>query len=352
MDVRDLDTPMLLIDLDALEHNLNRYQRYFDEHGIGLRPHIKTHKTLAVAAKQLSAGAIGLTCQKVGEAEAMVWGGLSADILIPYNILGDIKLERLMALARQTPITVSADSAYTVRGYSAAALAYGGTLGVVVELDCGYSRTGVGSAAAVELGKLIHTLPGLELRGIMGYPTPPSVRPLLQETLEAYRREGLPCSIVSGGGTPYALEAHLIPELTEYRVGEYIVGGEGHLRAGRHSVEECALRVLATVVSRPTDGRAILDCGSKTLSASTIKVDGGQSMGYIVEYPEARFYAASEEHGHVDVSTCAVKPEIGERVQVIPVHPCPCVNEHDTLTAVRANRVEAVWPIQARGKIR
>ena len=352
MNLHDLDTPTLIILLDALRHNLDRYQEYFDQHGIGLRPHIKTHKSLAVAAEQIASGAIGLTCQKVGEAEVMVWGGIDADIMIPYNIIGSSKLDRLMALARQAHITVSADSEYTIRGYSAAANAYGGTLGVVVELDCGYGRTGVNSAAAVELGKLIDALPGLELRGIMGYPTPPTVRPLLQETVDRYRRAGLPCSIVSGGGTPYALEAHLIPELTEYRVGEYIVGGEGHLRAGRHTVEECALRVLATVVSRPTEDRAILDCGSKTLSASTLKTESGQSMGYIVEYPDARFYAASEEHGHVDVSVCDRKPEIGERVQVIPVHPCPCVNEHDSITVIRSGRVEAVWPVHARGKIR
>jgi len=352
MYIHDLDTPTLLIDLDALQHNLDRYQRYFAQHGIALRPHIKTHKTLAIAAKQMAGGAIGLTCQKVGEAEVMVGGGLSADIMIPYNIMGSSKLDRLMALARQTRITVAADSEYTIRGYSAAADACGGTLGVVVELDCGYGRTGVDSAAAVGLGKLIDSLPGLELRGIMGYPTPPSVRPLLQEVVDAYHRAGLPCPIVSGGGTPYALEAHLIPELTEYRVGEYIVGGEGHLRAGRHTVEECALRVLATVVSRPTEDRAILDCGSKTLSASTLKNESGQSMGYIVEYPEARFYAASEEHGHVDVSACTRKPDIGEQVQVIPVHPCPCVNEHDDITVIRSGRVEAVWPVYARGKIR
>jgi len=353
MYIDDLDTPILVIDLDALEHNLERYQRYFDGHGIGLRPHIKTHKTLAIAARQLAGGAMGLTCQKVGEAETMVWGGLQTDIMIPYNILGKSKLDRLMALARQTRITASADSAHTVRGYSASALEWGVTLGVVVELECGHNRTGVATAAdALALGKLIDSLPGLELRGIMGFPTPPSVRPFLQETIHAFEQAGLPCSIVSGGGTPYALEAHLIPELTEYRVGEYIVGGEGHLRAGRHAVEECALRVLATVVSRPTEGRAILDSGSKTMSASTIPVGDGQSMGYIVEYPDARFYGASEEHGHVDVSACARKPQIGERVQVLPVHPCPCVNEHNEIVAHRAGRVEAVWPVLARGKVR
>jgi D-serine deaminase-like pyridoxal phosphate-dependent protein len=117
-------------------------------------------------------------------------------------------------------------------------------------------------------------------------------------------------------------------------------------------VEQCALRVQATVISKPTADRIILDSGSKTMSASTFQAPHGTSMGYLVEYPEARFYGASEEHGHVDVSACAKKPEIGERVQVLPVHPCPCVNEHDEIVAVRKGKVAAVWPIYARGKIR
>jgi D-serine deaminase-like pyridoxal phosphate-dependent protein len=158
--------------------------------------------------------------------------------------------------------------------------------------------------------------------------------------------------IVSGGSTRHAFEAHLIPELTEYRIGEYPTGGEGHFRSGRHTVEQCALRVQATVISKPTEDRVILDAGSKTMSASTFQAPHGTSMGYLVEYPDARFYGASEEHGHVDVSACAKKPQIGERVQVLPVHPCPCVNEHDEMVAVRKGVVEAVWPIYARGKIR
>lgn len=353
MHISELDTPVLTLDLDALEHNLDRYQAYYNEHGIGLRPHIKTHKTLAVARMQMDRGAIGLTCQKIGEAEVLVGGGLLVDILIPFNIIGKQKLDRLTALARQTNITVAADSAYTVEGLSHAATAADTKLGVIIEVECGQDRTGVTSAdQALALGQIIDKSPGLELRGIMGFPTPPAARPLIQEILDKFDRAGLPHPIVSGGSTRYALQAHEIPELTEYRIGEYPVGGEGHLRAGRHTVEECALRVLATVVSRPVDGRAILDGGSKTMSASVIQTDRGTSMGYIVEYPDAVFHSASEEHGHVDVSACATKPEIGERVQVLPVHPCPCVNEHDEIVAVRKGRVEAIWPIYARGKIR
>lgn len=354
MRIEELDTPVLTIDLDALEGNLDRYQRYYNEHGIGLRPHIKTHKTLAVAHMQIAKGAIGLTCQKIGEAEVMVNGGLNKDILIPFNIIGKQKLDRLTRLARRTErLTVAADSAYTVNGLSEAAAAEGVTIGVVVEVETTANRTGVTSPqGAVELAQLIDKSPGLELRGIMGFPTPPKVRPLIQEILGLFDKHSLPHPIVSGGSTGFALQAHETPELTEYRIGEYPVGGYGHLLAGRHTVEQCALRVIATVVSRPTDGRAVLDCGSKTMSASILQTDKGPSIGYIVEYPDAQFYSFSEEHGHVDISACAKKPVIGERVQVLPVHPCPCVNEHEELVAVRKGRVEAIWPIYARGKIR
>ncbi len=351
--VQELDTPILTIDIDALQENMQRYQRYYDEHGILLRPHIKTHKSLAIAAMQMNGGACGLTCQKLGEAETMVSGGLTVDILIPYNIIGERKLERLVALAKQTPITVSADSAYTVEGYSSAFANTGMTLPVLIEFDCGMQRTGVATVEeSVALGRLIESLPGLELRGILGFPTPPSMRPFIRQVIAAFEEAGLPCPVVSGGSTKCGMQAHEIPELTEYRVGEYIVGGAGHLLAGRHTVEQSALRIQATVVSAPTADRVILDSGSKALSASTMETDNGKSMGYIVEYPDAHVFTCSEEHAHVDVSACAKKPAIGERVQVLPVHPCPCVNMHDEMIAVSGEEVVAVWPIHARGKVR
>ena len=159
--------------------------------------------------------------------------------------------------------------------------------------------------AAVDLGKRIDAAAGLEFRGLMVMPSPPEARAKIRETLDLFDRAGLPHPIVSGGSTPTALLAHEIPELTEYRAGEYCVGGAAHLLRGTHTVEQCALRVLTTVVSRPMPERAILDAGSKALSASTMQIDAGSSMGYIVEYPEAHLSGASEEHGHVDVSACA-----------------------------------------------
>jgi D-serine deaminase-like pyridoxal phosphate-dependent protein len=353
MRVEELDTPALIVDLDALETNLDRYQRYYDQHRIGLRPHIKTHKTIEITRMQLARGAVGITCQKLGEAEAMVDGGIDTDILIPYNLIGAQKLRRLATLARRVRVSVAVDSEYTVRGLSEALAAAGVSVGVLIEVETGAGRTGATAPdAAAVLGRLVDRLPGLELRGIMGFPTPPAARPLLAETLAQFDRAGLPHPVVSGGSTKSALQAHELPELTEYRAGEYPVGGVGHLREGRHTVEQCALRVLMTVVSRPTDGRAILDGGTKTLSASVLRGADGDSLGHLVEYPAARFYGASEEHGHVDVSGCERKPAIGELVQVIPVHPCPCVNEHDELVAIRRGRVEATWRIAGRGRIK
>ena len=352
MRIEDLDTPVLVVDLDGLEDNLDRYQQYFDEHGIGLRPHIKTHKCVAIAHMQIRRGAIGITCQKLGEAEVMVAGGAGQDVLIPFNIIGKEKLARLVALARSTRLTVAADSEYTVEGLALAASAAGVELGVVVELECG--RTGVGPPkAAADLAEKIDQAPGIELRGIMSMPSTPEMWPMIQEVLALFDQRGLPHPIVSGGSTPGAFKAHEIPELTEYRAGEYPVGGVGHFKRGTHSIEQCAGRVLTTVVSRPTEDRVILDGGSKSLSGATYREeDGSSSMGYIVEYPDARLAGASEEHGHVDLSASAQKPEIGERVQVLPVHPCPCFNEHDEIVALRGGVVEAVWPVDARGRIR
>ncbi len=353
MHLDELDTPHLLVDLDGLEDNLDRYQAYFSEHGIGLRPHIKTHKCLAIAHMQMARGAMGITCQKLGEAEVMVTGGVDRDVLIPFNIIGRPKLERLTALTRRTKLTVAADSQITIRGLSEATSAANVSVGVVIELGGG-GRCGVETPElAGELAALVDSLPGVELRGVMIMPAPPAIRPFLQECLSQLDAKGLEYPIVSGGSTPSAFTAHEIPELTEYRAGEYPVGGMKHLQLGTHTVEQCAVRVLMTCVSRPTADRAIFDGGSKSMSGAVFAdEERGSLMGHIIEFPEARFSGASEEHAHVDVSHCEARPQIGDRVRVIPVHPCPTFNEHDLIAAVRGDRVEAFWPVHARGAIR
>ena len=342
-----IDTPALLIDLDIMEANIQRLQEFLDEHGIGNRPHIKTHKIPAIAHKQLAAGAIGITCQKLGEAEVMADAGIQ-DILLTYNILGMAKLERLLRLNRRIRLLVTVDNSPVARGLAQAAQAAGQTLDVLVELGSHLERTGVPTVAGlVALAQEVDQLPGLRLRGLMTYPSAPEMAPTIQEALQAMQAAGLSTEIVSGGGTPVFRHAPQIPGLTEHRAGTYVYNDRMMVEAGAATWDDCALTVLTTVVSRPTPERAILDGGSKTFSS-----DNGLPMGRILEYPEAVIYKMNEEHAYVDVSRCQPGPAIGERVRVIPNHACGATNMHDQAYALRGDEVEAIWAIQARGKLR
>lgn len=344
--IADLDTPAVIIDLDRLEANIERMQRLISGFGLQFRPHIKTHKIPEIAHMQMQAGAIGITCQTIGEAEVMSNAGIK-NILISYNIIGASKLERLVRLARRCDLTVAVDSEYTARGIATAAAAAGVEIKLVIELDTG-DRVGVQSAAAAAaLGHTIQRLDGVRLVGVMAFPTPPSTAPFIASVIETFKREGLPLDIVSGGGSIPAMTADQVPGLTEHRAGTYVYGDRYCVENGLNTWDECAQRIICTVVSRPTENRGILDGGSKTFTN-----DGGAPFGYIVEYPEANFYLQSEEHGHVDFSACARKPEIGERVTVIPNHACGCTNLHNQVYGVRNGVVEVVWDVAARGLVR
>ncbi len=344
-----LDTPVVTIDLDVVEANIARLQKYLNEHGIKNRPHIKTHKIPALAHKQLTAGAVGIACQKIGEADVMAAAGIR-DILLPYNILGPAKLERLMGLARQVRLSVTADSEHVIRGLSEAARPAGLDLTVLVECDTGFQRVGVQSPeVALDLARLIGRMPGLVFGGLMTYPNSETAGKFFSRALELFRDAGVPVPEVSGGGTPVMWQAHTVPGLTEHRAGTYIYNDRSVVRSGAATWEQCAMRIWATVVSRPTPGRAILDAGSKTLTSDLL---GFEDYGHVVEYPAARLHALSEEHGHLDVSECPRKPEMGDRVSIIPNHTCVVSNLHDTVTAVRGDAVEGEWAVAARGKVR
>ncbi len=342
----DLDTPVLTVDLDIMEENIRRLQAYCNAHNLRLRPHIKTHKAPAIAHLQARAGGQGIACQKLGEAEVFAAAGFD-DILIPYNIVGPAKLERLTRLMSQCHLTVAADSLATVRGLAWAAAQAGQPLDVILELEGEIERAGVHTPEeAVALAQAIDRMPELHYRGVMIYPSDPESAPRLRAFLNALAAAGLPAEMVSGGGTGAAYRSHEVPGLTEIRVGTYVYNDWTTVQRGWCALEQCAQRVICTVVSRPTPERAILDGGSKTFSS-----DGGLPMGHIVEYPDAAIYRMNEEHGYVDVSRCAHKPEIGERVTVIPNHACGVSNLHDVIYGLRGGRVEAVWPILARGKV-
>ncbi|MCB0132658.1 MAG: D-TA family PLP-dependent enzyme [Caldilineaceae bacterium] len=348
MHIDHLDTPAVVIDLDKLDANIARLQRYLDQHKIANRPHIKTHKIPEIAHMQIRAGAVGITCQKIGEAEIMAQAGIR-DIFLPYNILGPAKLERLLHLAQRIDLSVTADSAVTVDGYAGAFGSRGVELPVLVEFDCGTGRCGVQTPQeAASLAGHIARADGLHFAGLMTYPYNEDADQFVQETRRLLTHDGLIIEQVSAGGTPRMWHTHEFSEPTEHRAGTYVYGDRSTIRAGSVPLEECAMRVLTTVVSRPTPERAILDGGSKTFTSDTL---GFSDYGTVIDYPEASLHKFSEEHGFVDLSASAVKPVIGERVAVIPNHCCVVTNMHNQVYGVRGDQVEVIWPVAARGLV-
>jgi D-serine deaminase-like pyridoxal phosphate-dependent protein len=346
MHIYDLDTPAVVIDLDVLESNIQNMASHCADLDIALRPHTKTHKIPEIAKMQLAAGAQGIVCQKLGEAEVMAKAGID-DILIAYNIVGKTKLRRLTDLARLKTILVTVDSAYVAEGISERAQVDEAQIGMLVELDTGGRRTGVQSPeAALELGRLVMDLPGLSLMGIMTYPSSMRAKPFIQQTIELFQSADLPCPVISGGGTGgEAMSKEM--GCTETRSGSYVY--EGMTRVGGNddlSPEKCALKVVVTVVSVPTQDRVIVDGGQKTFRASP-----SNPYGLVIEQPQAKIYGMSVEHGHVDVSECDHQFRVGEKLSVIPQHQGMVTNMHDEVVGARNGRVEVIWKVQGRGKV-
>lgn len=349
MTLDDFETPMLTVDLDIVERNIKVTQEYMDKHGIKNRPHIKTHKIPQIAKMQVAAGAVGITCQKLGEAEVMAQAGIQ-DIFLPYNIIGLPKLRRLMQLCSQAKLSVTADNEVVVRGLSEAAKSEGILLPVLVEMDTGGRRCGVQTPEEAQaLARLIDSSPSLIFGGLMTFPSTPQSAVMFDQTMALLREDGLDATVRSGGGSACRFRAHeWFPVINEHRPGTYVYNDGNLVREGVATWDDCAARVICTVVSRPTEDRAILDGGSKTFTNDNIQ----NGCGYILEYPEAIFYGQSEEHGHVDVGACPAKPKVGERVTVIPNHACGCTNLHDFVVVHRSGEFVSVWEVVARGKIR
>jgi D-serine deaminase-like pyridoxal phosphate-dependent protein len=254
-----------------------------------------------------------------------------------------------MRLARRTKMSVTADSEFTVKGLSSVAQGEKLELAVLVEFDCGGQRCGVQSPQeAAALARFINSSAGLHFAGLMTFPSNDQTDPFVRQTKELLERDGLEVECVSGGGTPNMWQAHNATEATEHRAGTYVYGDRHIIKSGAMSLDDCALTVTTTVVSRPTADRAILDGGSKTFSSDLLDLDG---YGTIIEYPEARMHAQSEEHGHVDLSACKNKPRIGERLTVVPNHCCVVSNLFNQVYGLRSNRVEVIWPVAARGAV-
>ncbi len=344
-----IDTPAVCLDLDVVDTNLERFQAYCVANCMNARPHIKTHKLPDFAHRQVDLGAIGITCQKIGEAEVMAASGIE-DILLTFNIMGAPKLARLKELAKHCKLTVVADNQVVAKGL-AEVFAGGPPLRVLVECDSGGGRCGVQSPdEAMALAQYIDRTDGLHFAGLMTYPPKGRIEVVpdwLGKSMHAFQRAGLTCEVVSSSGTPDIWRAHEVTTATEHRAGTYIYNDRMMVAAGAATWETCALDVLTTVISRPTETRAVLDAGSKAFSSD---LGGLTGHGYIREYPDAVIHMLSEEHAVVDLSACAgAKPAIGERVRVVPNHACVVSNLFNTVHGLRGDRVERVFTVEARG---
>ena len=348
----DLDTPAVTIDLDIMAANIRRVQAHLDRHGIANRPHIKTHKIPEIGRLQMAAGAVGITCQKIGEVEVFADHGVAPDVLLTYNVLGRSKTDRLMAVARRVErLTVVLDNDVVARGLSEAGQRHGMDVPFLVECDTGGGRNGVQSPeAAFDLARLAMKLPRMDFQGLMTFPNrDPDTRVFFERALGLFKQAGIPVPIVSGGGTPALQTIDRFPVLTEHRAGTCVYNDAMVVRAGGATWDDCAMRIRATVVSRPTPTRAIIDAGSKVLTSDQYGMPG---YGHVLEYPEAGITALSEEHGTVDLRACPERPQVGDVVQVVPNHCCVVTNMVDEVYGVRQGRLEVVWPVAARGRVR
>jgi D-serine deaminase-like pyridoxal phosphate-dependent protein len=355
--VSELDTPALLIDLDLLQHNIDRMAGHFRSRGIAWRPHAKAFKCPAIAHLLRRAGAIGVTVAKVSEAEIMAAGGID-DILIAHLVVGSSKVARLAALQRQANVKVTVDHRDHVGPLGQAATEAGTTIGVLVDVDLGMKRTGVATVeAAAELARLVSITRGLRFDGLMGYEghtlmiadpaekraaVTAAIGKLLsaRDTVEA---QGPKCRIISAGGSgSYQLTADFAG-ITEVQAGGGIFACQYYTQACHMTGHRPAISVLATVVSRPYADRAILNIGQKSVSQH-------QATPVLRDYVDCRIIGLSAEHATVTLGPGAIL-QIGEKVHVIPGYSDFTFVLHDRVLGHRAGRVEAVWDLLGRGRL-
>jgi D-serine deaminase-like pyridoxal phosphate-dependent protein len=356
MNAADIDTPALCLDIEVVEANITRMAGFARGAGVNLRPHAKTHKSPMLAHMQLAAGAIGITCAKMSEAEVLVAGGIR-DVLIANEVVGASKIARLVNLAAHSEVMVAVDDAGNVADLDVAARAKGIRLRVVIEVDIGMQRCGVAPGqAVVDLARTIAASAGLRFEGVMGYeghtvfiPDPVERKTkaeasiqMLVNSADLVRQAGIPVNIVSSAGTGTHFITGKFPGITELQVGSYITM-DSQYREVVGIDFDYALTVLATVISTRGDGRAITDAGLKAITR-----DFG--MPVVVDPPGWKLTSLAEEHGFLDRVDGAPLRR-GDKVMIVPNHGCTTINLHDQYHVTRRGVLEAVWPIAARGKV-
>jgi len=335
VDALDLDTPALYVDVDILERNIARMQEQCRAWGVGLRPHVKTHKIAEIAQMQLDAGAIGITVAKVGEAEVLP----GDDVLVGYPLV-KAKLPRLRELAKTRRVKVAVDSVEVARDLVG--------IEALVEIDVGVGRTGVQSPEqALAVARACS-----DFQGVFYWPSwldedgfrAACVK--IEAALDALSSAGLEARIVSGGSTPGASKTPLIPQTTEIRPGTYVFYDASSMETKICNEADCALRVLTTVVSTSVPGQCVIDAGSKTLSSD--QTVGAGTFGHFIERSWT-LRKLNEEHGYAEIDGPI---RVGQKVWLVPSHVCPTVNLHDEIWYGRNGRVDGSWMVAARGKVR
>ncbi|WP_319524000.1 alanine racemase [uncultured Desulfosarcina sp.] len=356
-----IPTPFLFIDEKTVRRNICKVQEYANRHGFAVRPHVKTHKSLRIARMQLDTGAVGVAVAKVGEAEIMA-AIENLDILVAYPAVGAARVEAIARLAgKNHNVRVAVDSEYLIDELAHTAGEHGAIIGILVMFDAGLHRCGVADPEQItRLASLAATRKGLRFDGVQLYlghlygdaaesaESFEQINRLWEPAHEALCAAGLEPKIVSSGSTPSVFNTHLVKYVNEIRVGTAVYQDYFSLKFGHCTLDECAVRVVASVVSDVFPGQVIIDAGAKALSAKQLLRNENLEMGFIPDYPEARIFRLHEEHGWVDVSRCKTPPKIGQRLSIVPVAVSHCVNQYDTFYLLTPSGIERE-PVDARG---
>lgn len=360
-----IDTPQLIVSEEILHRNIASMAAYARSIKVALRPHVKTHKCVEIARLQLAAGAVGLSCATVGEAEVMVNEAGADDILLAYPIIGAPKYDRIVKLMDKARIAVAVDSQAAVDAIAGAMARHERTIDIYIEVNTGQNRSGVmWGDETLKMAQSIHSNPNLRLSGIMTHEghvafvaedeiaaAATSAGEKMVETAEMIRNSGIELPVVSVGSTPASRLTPAVPGINEARPGTYVFNDSSLFRFGdQWGVEDCAARFITTVVSRAADDRCVIDAGAKTLALDPNMSHKG--YGYIVEHPDVIITRLSEEHGVCELPAGVQGFNVGDTLEVIPNHICPTVNLMDEMAIVRDGKIIDYWRIAARGMVR
>ena len=353
-------TPFIYADIDRVQRNLRTMAFALKDLGVRLRPHVKTHKIPELAQLQVASGATGVTVATLAEARVFAAAGID-DLFFAHQLIDHLQIEQLLRLAGDVRISVAVDGPEGARALSAAARERGREVEVLLEIDLGIGRSGVSPDRAAELAAVVARQPGLRLVGVYGFRGYPHAAAeqrdrvswgreegeMLVAAADRLRAAGHAIARVSAGSTPTALPAACVPGVTEARPGQYVFGGANVVAQGAMSLDDVALFVRATVVSRPDASRVVIDAGSKALGADH-SWRPGDGFGYLAEDPSCTLVRLWEEHGVLATGPEVRDIRVGDRVSIVPNHVCSTINLHEQLFVIRAGRLEETWAVRAR----